>query len=386
MSNYPEFKFARADVKRAGKSLSQTLLWADETEDALRSVFEVANSWRNSHLLPMRRMHSELVGQVRRAKTSGITAARLKRMVSIRKKLQRIISSLDEIQDLGGCRAIVPTMDDVRRLVEVIRESSRHYVGKEDSYISVPKSDGYRSHHLLMRFSPRFNEEEIFAGRRIELQIRTRLQHSWATAVEAIGMFRNEDIKGGGGSPEWRRLLKLMSDEIAEIEGCPLRADAPLRQDRVREIKELEASLGAVALLGHIGNVVRYLGGYNIDQRMSARYFLVQYDNSRNEVSVRPYREAYNGVISYDEAEFLSLKSLGPKTNSVLVEAKKIKGLREAFPNYFGDVNIFRQTMMRVAQGKRGKEYAMPPQLQGPIPPKEPPIGSWFRRHSNLRG
>jgi Region found in RelA / SpoT proteins len=86
---------------------------------------------------------------------------------------------------------------------------------EEDDYIARPKPDGYRSHHLMFNFRDRRNAG-IHDGRRIEVQLRTRLQHSWATAVEAVGLFRGEDLKGNQGNPKWLRLFTLMSAEFAE--------------------------------------------------------------------------------------------------------------------------------------------------------------------------
>lgn len=55
----------------------------------------------------------------------------------------------------------------------------------------------------------------------MEIQLRTLLQHSWATAVEAVGLLRREDLKGGRGDPDWLRLFQIMASEMAEDEGAP---------------------------------------------------------------------------------------------------------------------------------------------------------------------
>ena len=88
-----------------------------------------------------------------------------------------------------------------------------------------PGSSGYRSHHLIFSFFPRDEAENSFAGRLIEIQIRSRLQHSWASAVEAVGLYRGENLKAGIGSDEWLRLFELMSLEFAASEGCEYALD-----------------------------------------------------------------------------------------------------------------------------------------------------------------
>ena len=73
----------------------------------------------------------------------------------------------------------------------------------------------------MFSFCGRDADTVIYNGKRIELQVRTRLQHSWATAVEAVGLFRGEELKNHKGSEEWLRLFKLLSAEFAEAERCP---------------------------------------------------------------------------------------------------------------------------------------------------------------------
>src|SRR5215203_565389 len=114
VSKYPEFIYSKREVDRAGKALRGEIIWSEDAAPEIRHVFAVANSWRQSHLFPMRHIQLQLGGQMRRMRIGGVTAARLKRMPSIRKKLRRISIGLQSIQDLGGCRVILPTIDDVR--------------------------------------------------------------------------------------------------------------------------------------------------------------------------------------------------------------------------------------------------------------------------------
>ena len=41
-------------------------------------------------------------------------------------------------------------------------------------------------------------DDEVFHDRRVEVQIRTWLQHTWATAVEAVGAYRSENMRRRG--------------------------------------------------------------------------------------------------------------------------------------------------------------------------------------------
>lgn len=148
-------------------------------------------------------------------------ASRPKRMSSIRRKLATSTVELHKMQDLAGCRAIVGDIASVNALLERIHDRFPHDIRKEWRFIQEPKPDGYRSHHIAFKFKPRRHEDEHFEGREVELQIRTRLQHSWATAVEAVSLYRGEDLKHHKGDHEWLRLFELSSAEFAHIEQCP---------------------------------------------------------------------------------------------------------------------------------------------------------------------
>jgi ppGpp synthetase/RelA/SpoT-type nucleotidyltranferase len=71
-----------------------------------------------------------------------------------RKKLRSTPLHLDQIQDLAGCRAILPYIMDVRLLVTACRDNLPHEVRRETDYINKPKQSGYRSHYVLFNYRP----------------------------------------------------------------------------------------------------------------------------------------------------------------------------------------------------------------------------------------
>jgi hypothetical protein len=68
--------------------------------------------------------------------------------------------------------------------------------------------------------------------------------------------------------------------------------------------------------------------------------------------------------------------------NIVLVEADKLENLKAAYPNYFGDVDVFKRNLLDIVRGKGAKEYTMPPRGTAPWPQqlREKPDPGWFRR------
>jgi ppGpp synthetase/RelA/SpoT-type nucleotidyltranferase len=367
VSDFPRFEYSMGDVRRAGEALAGDLIWTDETANKIREIFKIANNWRDSHAFPMRKLRYELIGQIRRQQVSGQTVARLKRMPSIRRKLRKISANLNQIQDLAGCRAILPSIKEVNAVTSGLRSGAAHDLHNEADYINNPKSDGYRSHHMVFRFKGD-DDEAVFNGRRVEIQLRSHLQHSWATAVEAVGMFRREDLKAGQGSSEWLRLFQLMSAEIALAEGCGSAAGSEPRREGVREIIALEKKLGATGALEDTRQAVRYIDEYVTDASYKPEYFLIKYDRSNGTVRVEPYSEPISGTKSFDIVEVTNSEK-GENVNAVLVEADSIENLKAAYPNYFGDVQMFKSILQKITTGAPGQEFVLPPQEAAPKKP-----------------
>ncbi len=376
--DFPQFQYSLKAVKRAGEFIAGEMPWTDESAPKIREAFQVANNWRDAHAFPMRSVRCSLIWYMRKHEINGISAARLKRMQAIRRKLRRVPENLSQLQDLGGCRAILPSIADVRTLVGALRERSRHELWREDPYIEKPKDDGYRSHHLMFKFVGK-GQSSIHNGRRVEVQIRTRLQHAWATSVEAIGLFRGEDLKGNVGSPEWLRFFKLLSAEFALAERCPEPSDVPNRALRLSEIRELDQKLQAAGTLDNLSYAAKWTD-IAIPPSEAPRYYLIAYDNATRQVEVRPFFGSIDAVESYDNAEAMDNRSGKESVNVVLVEADKLENLKEAYPNYFGDVQLFKEQLQIILKGKPAQEYIVKPQETVAPRPKEKPNLTWLRR------
>jgi hypothetical protein len=378
VSDFPRFEFKMRDVRRAGEILAGDLAWNEETEAGIREAFSIANNWRDAHAYPMRGIRRGLAWHMRANGIEGTTVARLKRMQAIRKKLRRLPHGLNQIQDLGGCRAILPSVSDVSALVQILRDRARHIIRGEDDYIASPKISGYRSHHIMFGYKGR-GDEKIYDGRRIEVQIRTRLQHSWATAVEAVGLFRSEYLKGGQGDERWLRLFLLMSAEFAMSERCASPQDVPAHHLRVSEIKALAEELEASKNLDKLAYTVRFTD-ISVNPRTKPTYYLIKYDNATNQVDVEPYFAPKDAMRGYDSAEFLDNRTGKNSRNVVLVEADKLDTLKAAYPNYFGDVQLFRMQLRNIIKGEGVKDYKIKPQETVQPRPGENPDLTWLRR------
>ena len=166
---------------------------------------------------------------------------RLKRMTSILRKLLRLNSNfkLGTLDDIGGCRLIVRSVDEVYRAVAILNAELGKWKAKD--YISSPQSSGYRSYHVIYQIP------EGGVSYRVEVQIRTYLQHLWATGVEAVGEiygveYKSPDVQDHleGKSLERQRFLALSSHLFALEEGTPGIPDVCVSVSAVRrEIDEI---------------------------------------------------------------------------------------------------------------------------------------------------
>jgi ppGpp synthetase/RelA/SpoT-type nucleotidyltranferase len=339
-------RYSIKQVKRAGSIIAARNPYP--LTDEVLAAFAVAHEWRDAHLAPMRAARAELKSLARRAGADGQTSGRLKRFQSIRRKLRRRPLSLYQMQDIAGARIIVPSADQVDAIAELYRHGlSRHEYLDEDNYIAAPKPGGYRSAHFVLKYA---GDEELTGGNRltVEVQLRTRLQHAWATAVEAVGAVRNEDLKGGEGDRDWLRFFELMSTEFALEEARPLVPTAAASSaERRAELRDLVERLDAVTTLEGYRRAISHIDDF---RQLAGSAFLVEFDSVTRSVRVRS-----NAAYQLLAAEYRAAERTDA-TNAVMVEVDRVDDLVSAYPNYFLDVQMFtdrlRQAMGEPARGE----------------------------------
>jgi hypothetical protein len=84
---------------------------------------DIINNWRSSHNFPLNTFQNGLRKKGRQVDAYCLIAQRIKRLSSIELKLRRFgTMTLSQMQDIGGCRAIVSTVDRVRALSQLYCE------------------------------------------------------------------------------------------------------------------------------------------------------------------------------------------------------------------------------------------------------------------------
>lgn len=378
----PRLDYSMMDVRRAGKRLTETIPWNEETHDDVVRMFQVINNFRDAHVIPMKSVRASVAGHMRGRGVAGFTAARSKTLPSIRRKIRRHATQFDRMNDLAGVRAVADDMAGVNALHQAFVTRTRHEITRTYDYIAEPKPDGYRSRHLALKYHDHRNRYDgAFEGRRVELQIRTRLQHAWATAVEAIGLYRGEDLKAGKGDPDWLRLFALVSEEFAYSEGFAIDAHAGERNARLRELRDLDAMLQATAAVDNVRQSIRYLSEY-LQPIERPSFYRIVFNRIEGTVAVSSYSDAFLGLRDFHSEEAIAEDDPNALERVVFIEAARIAEIKEAFPNYFGDVRLFAYNLARLCHGEDAIEYSMAPQevvAQGPIERGDP---SWLRGRS----
>lgn len=267
------------------------------------------------------------------------------------------------------------TFDHYASIVESYKQGeTKHSVrGTGTDYVNAPRSSGYRGFHFVLDFQGDYTETK-FHGLPIEIQLRTAVQHSWATAVESVGIMRGEELKSGQGDHQWLRLFSLMGSEYAEIEGTNYVPGTPTdRGERHEELKHLNNELHALKFLGNLGKTIRVIP----PSVGNANFAFVSYDTRANSVSVNTINAPKAAAEQYFDLEN------GPDyVINVLVEIEKVRDLRHAFPNYFGNVEMFTRHLNFVINPEN--EYE-PIEALEPVQPKRVYDLSWLRDYRKKR-
>lgn len=346
-------QYSKNQVDKAAHTILQEDISKEEREQALTII----DNWRAAHAFPMNTFAVNLKEKAS-YKMGILVAQRLKRLDTIIGKLSRYPDmKLSRMQDLGGCRVIVPKLEDVYIMRDKIMKSRiRHKLHNEKDYIKDPNPNtGYRGVHLVYKYKSDRNDS--YNGLLIEIQIRTKLQHLWATTVETVGTFTNNGLKFNQGEEDWLRFFQLTSALFAWEEGTAISENVP--QDKsvlLNELFELISKLYVFEKLRTIAMISKQLK--RIEKKMAgfdrAGYYLMVLNLKEYKLHISyytPTEKAINEAI----AKYMKIEEeKDESTDAVLVSAQSITALKRAYPNYFANIADFSQTLVRLAKKHAG--------------------------------
>jgi ppGpp synthetase/RelA/SpoT-type nucleotidyltranferase len=332
-------EYTKGDVDRAGKVLVQN---DDPYSDEYMYALQKISNWRASHNYPLNTFKVTLRRYASRVDSNCLVAQRIKRISSIRHKIERFQSlRLSQMQDIGGCRAIVSTIEDVNELVKRYEGSDlRHLRDDVDDYIAKPKKSGYRSVHLIFKYQSDKKAPSIYNGLSIEVQIRSRLQHAWATAVETVGTFLKQPLKSSLGEEIWLRFFAVMGSVLAIREGTDsLVPNTPTsHEELIKELREISEELNVINSLRMFGEAL------NVGEQATAKgdyYFLLKLEPNEQRMTVTgfPKKKLEEANQRYLEVEQDITNITG--ADAVLVSVDSLTALKRTYPNYFLDTKVF---------------------------------------------
>ena len=116
--------------------------------------------------------------------------SRMKTIRSMMEKLERkhlqqsITSAVDNLTDIAGIRVICSYLQDVYTVADLLTSQDDVHVVKVRDYIKNPKSNGYRSLHLVVEVPVYLSEGRLSVP--VEVQIRTIAMDFWATLEHSL--------------------------------------------------------------------------------------------------------------------------------------------------------------------------------------------------------
>jgi putative GTP pyrophosphokinase len=336
MANYALPRYSKKAVSKAGARI------AAGARDIVDTV--ALENWRAAHAYVINTFQANLRRRTR--DSEAVVGTRLKRRATIINKLQRYPQmQLGRMHDIAGCRIIFPTIDDLRLFrADFHRARFSHKRRSLDeqkwNYIDHPKADGYRGIHDVYEYDVRSDYGINWNGLLIEIQYRTLLQHSWATAVEVAGLLTHNNPKFGQGSAELIEFFAIASELLARTfessTSCLPEMSLPELRGRLRQLEEDTRIL-------------------QLFQRVNAK--IVDIDFKKNNILIFPFVEPSQENVSelqiesyftvnmaidrYNELE----KSMEGTADVVLVRADSFENLRVTFRNYFADTTEFTQNL-----------------------------------------
>ena len=142
---------------------------------------------------------------------------RIKSEDSMKEKLARkglpitLDAALNEVHDAVGIRIVCQFVDDVYRMVDILKRQEDFILVKEKDFIKNPKPNGYRSYHMILEVPVFFSSGKT--PMRVEVQVRTIAMDFWASLDHQL-KYKKEFIDSDAIGQE----LKACADVIAETD------------------------------------------------------------------------------------------------------------------------------------------------------------------------
>ncbi|GAC14031.1 conserved hypothetical protein [Aliiglaciecola lipolytica E3] len=354
-------------ITKAGEKLIADDVLKDNQE--FSNAMDVLSYWRHTFEAPLETAFDVVEKEAQAYDKQAICAKRLKRHVSIVNKLRRFEKmKLRNMQDIGGCRVIVSSIKKLRQIERRLKKRSEFRIRggqvKMKDYINHPKEDGYRSVHLIGQFNDGKGGKKY-----IEIQLRTVVQHYWATSLEIVDLFTHQSLKTNQGEEVWKSFFRDAGALFEVIDNIHLfsqldhksqfekmyehifqHPDKKAREHMLACCKRVVKSCRDLKI---INKLEAYTGSLKVvDDRLNDErirgYVLLEINMKQKKVQTTVFEEenAQKAAQVYVAAE----KHAAVTEDAVvaLVFSNAVGGIKSAYPNYFADSSEFIRCLLYI--------------------------------------
>ena len=193
----------KGEIDRLGQKIGAS---AEVSQEELNKLQEFRQTFQE----PISNVFNFVLGVARKVDKQCIVTYRIKRIDTIVEKLRRFHENpngkmnLSRMWDIAGCRCILNSTDE-DKLYVLLKKIQKEYGRncKVKDYVAEQKASGYRSIHVYVK--------DHQTQKPIEIQIRNKAQHNWATLVEIVDLLFGTKNKECGAESQLGRFLYLYS-------------------------------------------------------------------------------------------------------------------------------------------------------------------------------
>lgn len=320
-------------------------------------------SWRAHHSIIRNKLFDIFSLEFKETINCPISA-RLKRLPSIKRKLLESSMRLTQMQDILGFRIIVSNIDEIYRIEKVLKNffynNNQYSIVYCDTYdyIKNPKPDGYRCIHLILKAEDRYY---------IEIQIRTKIQHLWATTLETVSVVLNKDFKHEYKKDGFNIFFKNVSNIICKFEQNntqgllfsikmiriyrskylkQIQAISLYSQSIRKTLKELEQS----KQIKHTPNLLFILNLEEAGKIINNKRDNKDAINTSKILRIKVFNNNEEALRNYNQRELKDKHD--ERHDIVLITSTDLKFLETNYPNYYLDCNEFLQQVRNMVINK----------------------------------
>lgn len=316
-------KFTKTQIRKIGEKFQDHLIDGDTQE-----FNDCINEWRRAHQSPLETVYDYIV-ELSNEIDNSICSSRLKRVSSIKEKLLRKNSNthLQTMGDIAGCRLIVDNFKEIDYCLRKITE--KFDVLNVNYHTEGLQTSGYTGVHVICKFDK--TDKLLFNGLKVEIQLRIKHQHTWATTVEILDLICGTRMKTGQIVDGYSEFMKASAILLHYLD-----TDKNLHQ--INPPKEL---LNNIDFLNKKLNIEKKIDAYNDTlfplalNKPTPGYSIIRVHKGSNYCTIKYFgdkkEEALNKYFELEKDQNTQRDDKYP----LLAYCINVENLPEAFPNYF---------------------------------------------------